>query len=558
MLDALAERPQTDPRVQVEDALARALLMHAETGLIALDRHRRIVLANVAAQEMLGATTPLVESLTESPTSLAARVKQGQRFASGAVVDLQSWLDAGLTGPLFLPLEAETKLSITASLGPHGHHLLVLKQIARATPPPSRRDQLTGLSDRDWFTERLTAGLAATGGKPALLLIDLDRFKAVNDSLGHPVGDALLKLVAKRLTSALRNADVISRLSGDEFAIVMKRPRDPEAVGRRLVALLSRPYLIEGTTVSIGACVGIALGPDHGTDLTTLISAADVALYAAKNGGRGAARLFDAELAATTRARHRMAEALRRAIPEKQFDLHFQPQMILETGELSGFEAFLRWDHPELGPVLPPAFLSIAETTGLIWPIGEWVMQRACEAAMRWPAHLSVSVNVSARQLTDRQRLPRLIKSVLLRTGLPPHRLEIEVPESALTAHPETLPILSTIHAMGVRVSLDDFGTGYSSLSHLRQFPLHKLKIDQSFVQALGRSEEATNVVRAVAALGRTLGIVTIAEGVETLDQRHRVQRDGCKAIQGYLLSRPVPAHEIDSVILALSTSVSQ
>ena len=550
MLDAVVDQPIPRRGLADETTVLRALLERSETGLIALDGAFRVVVLNAAARKLLGIPADVGEG-----SSLPAAAKRGTALPPGKLADLTLWLHGDLAMPLSLPIGAESKLLIAATPGVDGHLLLSLKRASPATAPADRRDPLTGLSDRAWFKDRFAAALQEPGGKPALLLIDLDRFKAVNDSLGHPVGDALLQLVAKRLTGALRNADVISRLSGDEFAIVMKRPRDPEAVGRRLVALLSRPYQIEGTTVSIGASVGIALAPDHGTDPVAMIGAADVALYAAKNSGRGNARLFDAELEQRTRERHQIAEALREAIPLKQFDLHFQPQMVLETGELSGFEAFLRWQHPVLGALLPLSFLPVAETTGLIWPIGEWVLQRACEEAMRWPSSLSVSVNVSARQLTDRHRLPRLIKSVLLRTGLAPHRLEIEVQESALTAHPETETVLRAVVALGVRVSLDDFGTGYSSLSHLRQFPLHKLKIDGSFVLALGTSEEATNVVRAVAALGRTLGVVTIAENVETAEQQDQVQQDGCNSIQGYLLSYPVPAAEVAGVIATMSTS---
>lgn len=548
MLDMLAEKSgHSDP---FSGELAVALLMRSETGLIALDDDRRVVLINPAARQLLGLVDP-VEGQT-----LAASLQRRSSLGADAVAAAAQWLEGQLMDTLFLPLDAESKLSVVPSSGPGGHRLLALKRTNRAAAPVNRRDPLTGLADRAWFMERLTAAMAAPGGSPALLVLDLDRFKAVNDSLGQSVGDALLQLVAKRLTSAVRDADVICRLSGDEFAIVMNRPSDPEAVGRRLVALLSRAYLIEDTTVPVGVSVGVALAPEHGKDAGALIRAAEIALYAAKNGGRGDARVFDAELDATSRRRATIVDALRRAIPLNQLRLIFQPQIVLETGGLAGFEAFLRWEHPQLGTMRPSAFLTIAEESGMVWTIGEWVLRQACEQAITWPMHLCVSVNVSARQLTDQHRLPRMIKTVLLQTGLAPNRLEIEVPESALTQQPEALPILKAIHAMGVRVSLDDFGTGTSSLSDLRQFPLHRLKIDHSFVQALGQSEEATNVVRAIAALGRTLGIATIAEGVETLDQQHRVEQDGCKAIQGNVLSRPVPANEVAEIIARLLASV--
>ena len=548
MLDAVSNQPDCSPGMGQEE-LAQALLSRSDTGLIALDKTGNVVVANPAALKLLGLTGPVAGKHLET------LLRHGSALTAAAAADAGQWLAGPAATPLFLPVGAETKLSIVAAAGPQGHRLLSLKHGARAMPPPSRKDALTGLSDRTWFGEQLTAQMATPNAKQALLLIDLDRFKGVNDSLGHPAGDALLRLVAKRLTGALRDADVISRLSGDEFAVLMKRPTRPELVGRRLVALLSRPYLIEGAVVSVGASIGLALAPDHGGDPATLIRAADVALYAAKQSGRGGARVFDSALDATSRHRQRVVEALRTAIPLGQFALHFQPQVVLESGELTGFEALLRWDHPELGSLLPGSFLPIAEDTGLIWPIGEWVLRQACEQAITWPPHLSVSVNMSARQLMDRQRLPRMIKSVLLRTGLAPHRLEVEVTESALAQQAEALTVLDAVHALGVRVSLDNFGTGYSSINHLHRIPLHKLKIDHSFIHALGETDAATNVVRAIAALGKTLGIVTIAEGVETVDQANRVRRGGCTEMQGHVLSRPVPAEQVADIINSLQAS---
>ncbi len=541
MLDAVTETGR--------EGLAQALLTRSETGLMALDEAQRVVLANPAAQKLLGLQEGLIGE------RLGTLLRRAPTLTPAAVARAEQWLAAAAEGPLFLPLDVETKLSVVAASGPDGHLLLSLKRQPRAAAPASRKDALTGLSDRTWFNEQLKTLIAAPDANLALLLIDLDRFKGVNDSLGHPVGDALLQLVAKRLTGALRDADVICRLSGDEFAVLMKRPTQPETVGRRIVALLSKPYLIEGSVVSVGASVGVGLAPDHASEPETLIRAADVALYAAKQAGRGAARVFDSELAATSHQRQRVMDALRTAIPRAQLALHFQPQLIIESGELTGFEAFLRWNHPELGSLLPAEFLPIAEDNGLIWPIGEWVLREACEEAITWPSHLTVSVNMSTRQLMDRHRLPRMIKSVLLRTGLAPHRLEIEVTESALTQQVEALAVLQAIHALGVRVNLDNFGTGYSSLSHLRRYPLHKLKIDRSIIQALGQSDEATNLVRAIAALGKTLGIVTIAEGVETVDQESRVRQDGCTEIQGYVVSRPVPASKVADVISVLQAS---
>ena len=547
MLDVLAGIDGSHAGPEARGSLAAALLARSATGLIALDGERRVAIVNEAALGLLGAAPG------SDGEPIEWLVGRASALAPSAAQIFAAWARSDGGAELCLKLRDGRRLAVGAADGPGGHRLLSLMVESLAAVPMGRRDPLTGLADRTWFMDRLAGMMAEPGVNPAVLMIDLDRFKAVNDGLGHAVGDCVLKLVAKRLGSALRDADVICRFAGDEFAAVMARPSDPGAVGRRLVSLLSRPYLIEGAIASIGACVGIALAPEHGQDGAAVIRAADVALYAAKQGGRGAARLFNADLDDFARKRHSMAEALRRAVPLRQLELHFQPQMALGTRELTGFEAFVRWRHPEHGLLLPESFIPLAEETGLIWPIGEWVLRTACEEALNWPSHLAVAVNVSPRQMLDRHRLARAIKSVLLRTALAPNRLEIEVPESALVREAETLPVLKAVRQLGVRVSLDDFGTGYASLSQLRRFPLDKLKIDQSFVHDLGSSDEATAVVRAIAALGRSLGITTIAEGVETEDQRDRVRLDGCTEIQGHFLSKPVPACEIPGVIAALS-----
>ena len=546
MLDALVAIAGPNQTFGPTDCLASALLARSETGLIALDARMQVRIANPAAMGLLGASgcadDEIVTSFIERATMLAPSSSEA----------LVAWLRSESEAETCLLLNNGRCLSVARAEGPGGHLLLSLRLEPRAAVPPSRRDPLTGLADRAWFFDRLAGMVAEPGVNPAVLMIDLDRFKAVNDTLGHPIGDAVLQLVAKRLSRALRDDDVICRLSGDEFAVAMRQPVDAEAVSRRLVALLSRPYLVEGETATIGASIGAALAPEHGRDGAALIRAADVALYAAKRGGRGVAHMFDATLEHSARKRQSLADDLRRAVPLRQFELHFQPQMTLDTRELTGFEAFIRWRHPEHGLLLPESFIPLAEDTGLIWPIGEWVLRTACEQAITWPAHLSVAVNISPKQVIDRHRLARAVKSTLLKTALAPHRLEIEIPESALVQEAETLPVLTALRQLGVRVSLDDFGTGYSSLNQLRRFPLDKLKIDRSFVQTLGSSHEATGVVRAIAALGRSLGIATIAEGVETEDQQNRVRLDGCTEIQGYLLSKPVPAGDVRRVIASL------
>ena len=424
--------------------------------------------------------------------------------------------------------------------------------------PAERTDGLTGLSDRQWFRERVATMLAAPdrADQVAVLMIDLDRFKAVNDSHGHPVGDALLQAVARRLRSAVRDGDAVSRLGGDEFAVATPAGAAAEAMGARLVDLLSRPYLIAGHVTIIGASVGVALGPRDGAETAALVRAADLALHQAKADGRGAVWVFNQEMDARARAYHALLDDLRRALALEQFEVHYQPQTNLASGELVGFEALVRWRHPQHGLVPPDRFIPLAEEMDLIAGIGEWVLRTACREAASWPGQLTVAVNVSAKQLADRDRLPRVVQAALAAAALPAGRLEVEVTESALMRHEtEALHVLHALRAMGVRVSMDDFGTGHSSLSRLRSFPFDKLKIDRSFVRDLSGSDEAAAVVRAIAALGASLGMTTTAEGVETAEQQAMVCADGCTDMQGYLISRPVPVSEVATLIERLGSA---
>ena len=552
MLDALSHAGGRRPGADPSNRLAAALLARSEIGLLALDSGMRVAMANEAALTLLG-----VPCHTELDT-IYSMIGRAALLAPSSRAALAAWLEPGCGPTTCVALIDGRTLAVESAAGPDGHLLLSFKRGACTAAPPGRTDPLTGLADRTWFMDRVAGMMGEPGGKVAVLMIDLDRFKAVNDSLGHPVGDALLQLVAKRLCATLRGADVISRFGGDEFAVAMPRAVDPEAIGRRVVSVLSRPYLVERSTASIGASVGVSLGPEHGRDGVALIRAADIALYAAKQAGRGTVRMFDPELDRLERKRHALADDLRKAIPLRQLELHYQPQMNLMTRELTGFEALVRWRHPEHGLVPPDSFIPIAEETGFIWPLGEWVLRVACREAVAWPDHLAVAVNVSPKQLLDRHRLTRVIKTALAQTGLAPHRLEIEITESALIREAQALAVLTSVRQLGVRISMDDFGTGYSSLSQLRRFPFDKLKIDRSFVRDLGSSEEAAAVVRAIAALGRSLGMTTIAEGVETEEQQDRVLLDGCTEMQGYLLSRPVPAREVRGIIDALSRPASE
>ena len=449
-----------------------------------------------------------------------------------------------------------------------GHWMATLEGVvarpagANAAVEPAMRDPLTGLANRQAFVERVgaaladSAALAEPAGEasgPAVFLIDLDRFKAVNDTLGHPIGDALLRLVSRRLGSMLRDHDMVARLDGDEFALLISPAAGAERMaqlGRRIVDVLGRPYLIDGQIVNIGARVGVALSPADGSEHGELLRNAGLALLHAKTSGRGAFSPFEREMDARALARRTLEVDLRKALSLRQFELHYQPQIDLEADVVIGFEALLRWRHPERGLVSPADFIPLAEDIGLIASLGEWVMREACREAVRWPDGVSVAVNVSPHQFEDTGRLVAVIARALAASGLPGARLEIEITESVLLRNQTmVLAALHQVHAMGVRVAMDDFGTGYSSLSQLHSFPFDKIKIDRSFVTDRSDTTGQNAIIRAITALGVSLGMSTIAEGVETREQLDRIRTEGCTSVQGYLYSRPVPIEQVAALI---------
>ena len=415
----------------------------------------------------------------------------------------------------------------------------------------ARTDPITSLGNRLMFRERLTALLADPGdaaSAAAVLIFDLDRFKAINDSLGSSVGDALLGIVAERIRSAVGPSDLVARFGGDEFGIIQigrPQPESSTALAKRLVDLLSRSYIVEGHLLNVGASVGIALIPADGRDSDQILKNADLALNGVKQRGQGSFRFFEPAMGEQMQAHRSLELDFRRALALRELALVYQPQLNLASKRITGFEALLRWHNPKRGLVSPADFIPLAERIGLIVPIGEWVIRTACSEAARWPQPLSIAVNVSAVQFGS-ANLVSTVLSALAESGLDPRRLELEVTESVLLGdHRAALDILLKVRELGVRVSMDDFGTGYSSLSYLRSFPFDKIKIDQSFVR--GRSDDPSGmaIVRAIAGLGRSLGMTTLAEGVETEEQLARVEADGCTDVQGYLISRPLPPERI-------------
>ncbi|MCQ8784151.1 putative bifunctional diguanylate cyclase/phosphodiesterase [Mangrovibrevibacter kandeliae] len=421
----------------------------------------------------------------------------------------------------------------------------------------ARTDPLTGLGNRLLLREQLAelmSDLTLHPSAAAVLTIDLDRFKAVNDTLGHPVGDALLRVVADRIRSQLGRGDVVARLGGDEFAILQVDPQQPkaaESLAARLVDLLGRSYIVDGNLLNIGASVGVALLPGDCADGDQILKYADLALYRAKSAGRGTYRFFEMAMDEEMQARHTMEIDLRRALALREFSLVYQPQVNLDTSRITGFEALLRWHRAGGATVAPSDFIPLAEEIGLINPIGEWVIRNACREAAGWSEPLTIAVNVSASQFASATLIGTVV-SALAESGLAPERLELEITESVLMDDTQSvIDILHSLRQLGVRVSMDDFGTGYSSLSYLRRFPFDKIKIDQSFIR--GHEAEGPGgsaIVQAIAALGRSLGMTTTAEGVETEQQLSRVAAYGCTDVQGFLFSRPLPPEKIADVIL--------
>lgn len=416
-----------------------------------------------------------------------------------------------------------------------------------------QRDVLTGLPNRLELSRRLAETFAAAAEKgAALLYVDLDRFKIVNDTLGHPIGDALLKLVADRMVKVLGPGDLLARLGGDEFAILQVsngQLNAAEALAVRLIEVVGRTYLIQGHSVQVGASVGIALAVTDAKTPEELIKNADLAMFKAKSQGRGTFRFFTDSMDHEIQARRALEIDLRRALALQEFSLVYQPQYLIEGSELLGFEALIRWASPERGSVSPAQFIPLAEEIGLIGPIGEWVLRTACLEAARWPAPLSVSVNLSPLQFKS-PNLVSIVMSALANAGLPASRLELEITEGALMDDTDTVvSMLNQIKALGAKVSMDDFGTGYSSLRYLQKFPFDKIKIDQSFVRSLETNSESAAIVRAVTALGESLGMVTIAEGVETENQLLQITKDGCKQVQGFLTGRPLSTDDVAALI---------
>jgi diguanylate cyclase (GGDEF)-like protein len=543
-----------------------AALNHMAQGLAIFDIDLSVVVANNRYAELYGLTAEQVAPGTGLRQIFDYRIANGDyggKTSGEAVAALQARIAGRKAAHYVTTLKNGRIISVSSESMPDGGYVTTHRDVTEERRAEAKiahmamHDALTDLPNRFLLRKRLdraVTGMRQGDGQLALLMLDLDRFKEVNDTLGHAVGDELLKAATERLRDCVRDTDTIGRLGGDEFTIlarVSEGATEAAALAKRINATIAAPFDLGGHQLTIGTSIGIALSPEDSSDPDELLKKADLALYRTKSEGRGAYRFFAPEMDQRMQARRELERDLRRALAGGQFELHYQPLVNLERDEVCGFEALLRWNHPERGKVGPLEFIPLAEETGLIVPIGEWVLRQACADAARWPEHLKVAVNVSPVQFKNGNFL-ELVTGVLARTGILPDRLEVEITESAVLEDGDgAFGTLNRLHELGVKIALDDFGTGYSSFSNLRKFPFDKIKIDRSFVKDLSHANvDAVAIVRSVAQLGATLGMATAAEGVETEEQLEQVRAEGCTEIQGFYICEPSPAHVIERIFL--------
>jgi diguanylate cyclase (GGDEF)-like protein/PAS domain S-box-containing protein len=549
-----------EEKLRAQNVQLDAALNNMVQGLAMFDADQRIVLANDRYAEIYGLSLEQVRPGTPLRQILEHRDADGRHGLED------------ILGPLLARLTERTATHYVSELGDGRCIAVSMQPMANGGTVTTHQDiteqrrseakivhmalhdTLTGLPNRVLLNERLEYALTRVkrGELVATHMLDLDQFKAVNDTLGHPVGDKLLRMVAERLRALVRETDTIARMGGDEFAIVqvaIAQPADATSLAKRAIEAVSAPYEIEGHQIIIGTSIGIAVGPADGLNPDQLIRNADLALYRAKGEGRGTYRFFEQEMDAQMQARRAMEYDLRKALVANEFELHYQPVVNLAREEITGFEALIRWNHPKNGIVPPKLFVPLAEEIGFIVALGEWAMKEACRTAAKWPGNLAVSVNLSPAQFRS-PGLIQLVAGALAASGLAADRLELEITEQALVGDTEvTLATLYKLREAGVRIAMDDFGTGYSSLNYLQSFPFDRIKIDRSFIVDILEGVGSLNIVRAVTAMANGLGMTTIAEGVETQDQLDAVRSEGCTEMQGFLFSEPLPAAEVERLL---------
>src|SRR5437870_4094505 len=557
-MEDITERRNLEQERDRNYAFLSQIIDHIPSQITVKDVHdRRYLLVNRVAEAQFGISRDLIIGKTTSdifPKAaaeiIAADEEKTLQSPDGLFKDEHIWETQGM-GPRYI---TSRRLGIRNAAGQARYIINVVDDVTERRLANEKiahlahYDALTDLPNRVLFREQIDRELRkAVGGQQfALLYIDIDEFKGINDSLGHQVGDELLKAVATSLKDCIKPGDLIARLGGDEFAVIQTAigsRADVEEFVTRIYEAIRRPYQCLGHHLSTDASIGIALAPEDGTELDQLIKHADLAMYAAKAEGRRVHRFFEPAMDARAKARLTMEQDLRQALADGAFEIHYQPLLDLASGEVTGCEALLRWRHPERGMVSPAEFIPVAEDTGLINELGDWVMQTACNEAAGWPSRVRLAVNVSPIQLKS-PTLALRITGALAASGLPPDRLEIEITEAVLIHDDETaLEILHQLRGIGVRIALDDFGTGFSSLSYLKRFPFDKIKIDRCFVSDIEVDGSAA-IVQAVVNIAAARNMTTTAEGVETEQQREMLRQLGCTQMQGYLFSAPKPAAE--------------
>ncbi len=563
LLDAvIATRSMTSLATRFDTALNN--MPH---GLAMFDADQRLLVANKRLVELLGLPADLsINGMTarEVLTLSVGTGKAPNLDVELFISDFEAHL-SGLTGSIFVDIRDGKTLALTTQRMENGGSVVIVEDITERRNAEARihhlahYDALTDLPNRTFFHDELNRMLAAMrrSGPLAVLFVDLDQFKQVNDTLGHPRGDELLRAVAARLRGLLRKSDVVARFGGDEFVILqtpIRSSSEASELADRIVKAISQPYQIDGHQVIIGASIGIAMAPRDGVDVDFLLRNADMALYHAKAGGRGASRFFEPEMDARAQARRALELDLRKALVEGEFELFYQPLLNLRTMRITTCEALIRWRHPQRGMVPPMEFIPVAEDMGLIIEIGDWVLRQASLECMQWPDNIRVAVNLSPIQFR-RDNLKTVVTQALAQAGLPANRLEVEITESVLLQDVKTArEMLDELSQMGVRICLDDFGTGYSGLSYLNSFPLHKVKIDRSFLRGLEADGRSLTLLRGVAKLSAALGMTVTVEGVETEAQLATlVAESSIDEAQGYLFSVPIPSRQIRELLASSS-----
>jgi len=547
----------------VQNERLDAALTNMLQGLCMFGADEKLVLFNPRFAEIYGLPVNKIKPGMTSRQLMelaSSTIQLADTDAEGTLALQRQFIRGNTGGTLTEHLSDGRSIAISHRPMPGGGFVVTFEDISERLLAEARikhqahYDALTDLPNRVTFYERMETILTRLRRSEsiAVLSLDLDHFKNVNDMLGHPIGDRLLQSAADRMRSCIRGEDIVARLGGDEFGIVQvptEQPTDVTVLAARLIDVVGAPYELDGRQVAMGISVGIALAPPDGTEPDILMKNADLALYRAKADGGGVYRFFEIEMDARMQARRVLELDLRNAIANGEFEVFYQPIIDVETAQITGCEALVRWNHPVRGMIGPLEFIPVAEEIGLIVPLGEWVLRQACAEAARWPKHISVAVNLSPAQFKNRN-LVQTVVSALAASGLPADRLELEITELVLIQETEgAFAVLHQLRELGIRIAMDDFGTGYSSLGYLRSFPFNKIKIDQSFIRDLPTKGDSVAIVRAVVGLSSSLGITTTAEGVETKEQLASLTAEGCDEVQGFLFSQPLPAGQIQKML---------